>query len=66
VSIVRDQLHIVLAMSPTGDGFRNCIRKFPAIVNCCTVDWFQVSREFILYLKSDVLPCGLLDIEGGS
>ncbi|PSN56752.1 Dynein heavy chain 7 [Blattella germanica] len=41
VSIVRDQLHIVLAMSPIGDGFRNRVRKFPAIVNCCTIDWFQ-------------------------
>lgn len=42
VQIVREQLHIVLAMSPIGDGFRNRIRKFPAIVNCCTIDWFQV------------------------
>ncbi|KAJ9589380.1 hypothetical protein L9F63_017432, partial [Diploptera punctata] len=41
VSIVRDQLHIMLAMSPIGDGFRNRVRKFPAIVNCCTIDWFQ-------------------------
>ncbi|XP_071052666.1 dynein axonemal heavy chain 7 [Onthophagus taurus] len=41
VQIVRDQLHLVLAMSPIGDGFRNRIRKFPAMVNCCTIDWFQ-------------------------
>ncbi|KAK9727720.1 ATP-binding dynein motor region [Popillia japonica] len=41
VQIVREQLHIVLAMSPIGDSFRNRIRKFPAIVNCCTIDWFQ-------------------------
>ncbi|KAK5646415.1 hypothetical protein RI129_004879 [Pyrocoelia pectoralis] len=41
VQIVREQLHIVLVMSPIGDGFRNRIRKFPAIVNCCTIDWFQ-------------------------
>ncbi|XP_069839698.1 dynein axonemal heavy chain 7 isoform X1 [Dendropsophus ebraccatus] len=37
----RDQLHIVLAMSPIGDAFRNRLRKFPALVNCCTIDWFQ-------------------------
>ncbi|XP_017769725.1 PREDICTED: dynein heavy chain 7, axonemal-like [Nicrophorus vespilloides] len=41
IQIIRDQLHVVLAMSPIGDGFRNRIRKFPAIVNCCTIDWFQ-------------------------
>ena len=38
----RDQLHIVLAMSPIGDTFRNRLRKFPSLVNCCTIDWFQV------------------------
>ncbi|XP_052563215.1 dynein axonemal heavy chain 7 isoform X1 [Culex pipiens pallens] len=41
VTIVRDQLHIVLSMSPIGDSFRNRVRKFPSIVNCCTIDWFQ-------------------------
>ncbi|XP_076459412.1 dynein axonemal heavy chain 7-like [Babylonia areolata] len=38
---VRDQLHIVLAMSPIGDAFRSRLRKFPSLVNCCTIDWFQ-------------------------
>jgi dynein heavy chain len=37
----RDQLHIVLAMSPIGESFRNRLRKFPSLVNCCTIDWFQ-------------------------
>ncbi|XP_044576956.1 dynein axonemal heavy chain 7 [Cotesia glomerata] len=41
VQIARDQLHIVVAMSPIGDGFRNRIRTFPALVNCCTIDWLQ-------------------------
>ena len=40
---VRQQMHIVLAMSPIGDAFRNRLRKFPSLVNCCTIDWFQVS-----------------------
>ena len=38
---VRDQLHIVLAMSPIGGAFRSRLRKFPSLVNCCTIDWFQ-------------------------
>lgn len=42
---VRDQLHIVLAMSPIGDAFRTRLRMFPSLVNCCTIDWFQV-RDF--------------------
>ena len=50
VSRVRDQLHIVLAMSPIGDAFRNRLRKFPSLVNCCTIDWFQVRGERDIYI----------------
>lgn len=38
---VKNNLHIVLAMSPLGDAFRTRIRMFPALVNCCTIDWFS-------------------------
>ncbi|XP_044289654.1 dynein axonemal heavy chain 3 isoform X4 [Varanus komodoensis] len=38
---VRKNLHIVLAMSPIGDAFRNRLRMFPSLINCCTIDWFQ-------------------------
>ncbi|GAB6023461.1 Dynein heavy chain 7, axonemal [Chamberlinius hualienensis] len=38
---VRDSLHAVITMSPAGDKFRERLRKYPALVNCCTVDWFQ-------------------------
>ena len=34
-------LHIVLSFSPIGDNFRNRIRNFPSLVNCCTIDWFS-------------------------
>lgn len=38
---VRNQLHIVLCMSPVGDALRVRCRKFPALVDCCTLDWFS-------------------------
>ncbi|KAG7496340.1 dynein heavy chain 2, axonemal [Solea senegalensis] len=37
---VRNNLHIVLCMSPVGEPFRNRILQYPAIVNCTTIDWF--------------------------
>lgn len=37
---VKANIHIVLCMSPLGDAFRNRLRKFPSLVNCCTIDWF--------------------------
>eukprot|EP01038_Epipyxis_sp_PR26KG_P004763 gene4763-6681_t len=37
---VKQNLHIVLAFSPIGDAFRDRLRKFPALINCCTIDWF--------------------------
>ncbi|XP_075968107.1 dynein axonemal heavy chain 2 [Anarhichas minor] len=37
---VRDNLHIVLCMSPVGESFRNHILQYPALVNCTTIDWF--------------------------
>lgn len=38
---VRDNLHIILAMSPVGESLRVRCRKFPSLVNCCTLDWFS-------------------------
>lgn len=46
---VKQNLHIVLAMSPIGDAFRNRLRMFPSLINCCTIDWFQVSPHVILH-----------------
>merc|ERR1712187_64977 len=40
IESVRDNLHIVLTMSPVGSALRVRMRMFPALVNCCTIDWF--------------------------
>ncbi|VUZ53453.1 unnamed protein product, partial [Hymenolepis diminuta] len=37
----REQLHVVLAFSPIGSAFRQRLRMFPSLVNCCTIDWFH-------------------------
>ncbi|XP_016078231.1 PREDICTED: dynein heavy chain 3, axonemal [Miniopterus natalensis] len=36
-----DKVCFSLAMSPIGDAFRNRLRMFPSLINCCTIDWFQ-------------------------
>ena len=33
-------LHLALTMSPIGEDFKRRLRMFPALVNCCTIDWF--------------------------
>lgn len=45
VERVRQNLHVALAMSPIGNAFRNRLRMFPSLVNCCTIDWFMAWPE---------------------
>jgi dynein heavy chain len=36
----KNNVHIVLAMSPIGDDIKRRLRMFPSLVNCCAIDWF--------------------------
>jgi dynein heavy chain len=37
---IKNNIHIVIAMSPLGEAFSTRLRMFPSLVNCCTLDWF--------------------------
>ncbi|KFG51661.1 putative dynein heavy chain [Toxoplasma gondii p89] len=41
----RQYLHMMLFFSPSGETLRHTIRLFPALVNCCAIDWFSQWRE---------------------
>lgn len=49
-------MHVTLCFSPVGDVFRTRARRFPALINCTTINWFQawpkealknVAKEFL-------------------
>lgn len=37
---VKKNIHIILAMSPLSEEFRDRLRQFPSLVSCCTINWF--------------------------
>lgn len=73
ITRVKANLHIVLAFSPIGDAFRDRLRKFPALINCCTIDWFTawpsdalvaVAQKFLADVKfeSDKTRSSIVDL----
>jgi dynein heavy chain len=50
---VRRLLKVVLCFSPVGDTLRKRARKFPAIVNCTSIDWFHEWPEEALISVSN-------------
>lgn len=41
IGIIREQLHIIICLSPVNKDFRNILRDYPSFVSACTVDWFH-------------------------
>merc|ERR1719171_1430106 len=72
ISRCRANLHVVITMSPIGDAFRRRLRMFPALVNCCTLDWFtawpeqalrSVAEHFLKTMEMDeTIKAGIVDI----
>ncbi|KAG5305945.1 DYH3 protein, partial [Pseudoatta argentina] len=60
---IKKNLHIVLTMSPIGDTFRNRLRTFPSLINCCTIDWYTLWPEDAL---EKVARMSLRDLDIGS
>ena len=58
----KQNVHIVLCLSPLGESFRQRLRMFPSLVNCCTIDWYhrwpKEARQAVAtsYLKSIDVP----------
>jgi dynein heavy chain len=38
---IRKNLHMSICFSPVGDDMRNRAKKFPALITCTVIDWFQ-------------------------
>lgn len=41
VSVIREQLHVFVCLSPIGAKFHEIIRDYPSIINTSTLDWFH-------------------------
>ena len=71
INRVQANLHVVLCFSPIGDMFRNRLRMFPSLVNCCTIDWFaewpdEALQSVANYFLNDVdTTIGEQDVKAG-
>ena len=40
VDQTRENLHIIFCTSPVGEKLKIRFKKFPSLINCCTLNWF--------------------------
>jgi dynein heavy chain len=66
VQRARSNLHVVLCISPAGDRFRSQCRQYPALVNCCTVDFYPPWPEAALRAVAAQLLGGSVDVGADS
>jgi len=58
----RTHLHVILAMSPTGNLLNERIRNYTALVNCCTIDkFFAWPNEALQAVASQFLKENFFD-----
>mmetsp|Transcript_31209 Transcript_31209/g.79123 ORF Transcript_31209/g.79123 Transcript_31209/m.79123 type:complete len:3875 (-) Transcript_31209:127-11751(-) len=62
ISKIRRNLHVCLCFSPVGEAFRRRASRFPSLINCSVIDWFQPWPENALL---DVAKRFLGDMELG-
>ena len=49
ISKIKRNLHVCLCFSPVGEAFRRRASRFPSLINCAVIDWFQPWPEQALY-----------------
>ena len=49
ISKVKRNLHVCLCFSPVGRAFGRRASRFPSLINCTVIDWFQPWPELALY-----------------
>jgi len=49
ISKVKRNLHVCLCFSPVGSAFSRRASRFPSLINCTVIDWFQPWPELALY-----------------
>lgn len=52
VTRVRSCIHLVICMSPIGSAFRDRLRMFPSLVNCCTIGEKKRSKMLVFDVVS--------------